>query len=94
VVSPNTNAIMSSVAKKYYRVAASIDATTRTVGMTFGMSLVLFLFSLYMGTAQIKPEYYTAFVKSIRIAFLIFCGFCFCSIFVSAARGKMGASPQ
>jgi EmrB/QacA subfamily drug resistance transporter len=92
VVSPNTNAIMSSVEKKYYGVASSIDVTTRAVGMTFGMSIVLFLFSLFMGTAQIKPEYYMAFLESIRVAFLVFCGFCLCCTLISATRGRIGST--
>jgi len=86
---PNINAIMGSVEKKYYGVASAMDSTTRNIGMTFGMSILMLLFSLNMGTAQITPEYYTEFVESIRTALLIFSGICLCCIFVSFARGKV-----
>ena len=87
--SPNTNAIMSSVERKYYGVAAATQATTRNIGMTFSMSIVMLLFSLFMGSAQITPEYYPAFVQSIRIAFLACSGICVLSIIFSVARGKL-----
>lgn len=91
--SPNTNAIMSSVEKKYYGVASAIDSASRNVGMTFSMGILMLLFSLYMGTAQITPEYYAAFVESIRTAFLIFSGLCLCCIFISSTRGKVVFTP-
>jgi len=87
--SPNINAIMSSVDKKHYGVAAAIDSTTRAVGMAFGMSIVMLLFSIQMGTAQITPEYYSQFVESVRTILLIFCGICLCCFFISSARGKV-----
>lgn len=91
---PNINAIIGSVEKKYYGIASAIDSTTRNVGMTFSMSILMLLFSLHMGTAQITPEYYPDFVESIRIAFLIFSGICLCCIFVSLLRGKVVFTQQ
>jgi len=87
--SPNINAIMSSVDKKYYGVAAAMDSTTRAVGIASGMSVVMLLFSLQMGTAQITPEYYSDFVESVRTALLVFSGICLCCFFISLARGKV-----
>ena len=87
--SPNTNAIMSSVERKYYGVASALQATSRDVGITLGMGILMLLFSLYMGTAQITPEYYGAFVESIKTALVIFAIASFCCLFISAARGKI-----
>jgi len=87
--SPNTNAVMSSVERKYFGVVASMDVTTRNIGITLSMGIVLVLFSLYMGTAQIKPEYYLAFVESIKAAFMVFSGLCLCCVIISATRGKL-----
>jgi MFS family permease len=87
--SPNTNAVMSSVERKYFGVVASMDVTTRNIGITLSMGIVLLLFSLYMGTAQITPEYYCAFVESIKMAFMVFSGLCLCCVAISAARGKL-----
>ncbi len=86
---PNTNAIMSSVEKKSYGVASAIESTSRNIGMTFSIGIIMLLFSIYMGTAQITPEHYADFMDSIRMAFLILSGLCLCSIFVSALRGKV-----
>jgi MFS family permease len=87
--SPNTNAVMSSVEKNYFGVVASIDVTTRNVGITFSMGIVLLLFSLYMGTAQVTPEHYVNFVASIKTALIIFSTICVCCICVSALRGRL-----
>jgi len=87
--SPNTNAIMSSVDRKYYGIASATQATTRNIGITFSMSIIMLLFSLYMGSAQITPEYYEPFVQSIRVAFIIFAGICVLSIALSASRGEV-----
>jgi EmrB/QacA subfamily drug resistance transporter len=86
---PTMNAIMSSMESKYYGVASAIDSTSRNIGMTFSMSILMLLFSIHMGTAQITPEHYADFVESIRTALIIFSGFCLCCIFVSLARGKV-----
>ena len=53
------------------------------------MSIIMLLFSLYMGSAQITPEYYEPFVQSIRVAFIIFAGICVLSIILSASRGEV-----
>jgi MFS family permease len=91
---PNANAIMSSVGKRQFGVASAIESVTRSTGQTFSMGILLLLFSLHMGTAQITPQYYPAFTESIRMAILIFAGLSFCSIFVSAARGKLVSAPH
>jgi EmrB/QacA subfamily drug resistance transporter len=86
---PNTNAIMNCVEKKYYGVASAIDSTTRNFGQAFSMGVIMLLFSLYMGRAQITPEHYPAFLLSIRMAFIIQAGLLSCSIVLSALRGKL-----
>ena len=92
--SPNTNAIMSSVEKRYFGVASAIDSVTRSTGQTFSMGILMLFISLNMGTAQITPEYYPAFETSIRMAFIIFAGLQFCCIFISLARGKIALAKQ
>ncbi len=92
-ISPNTNAIMSSVERKHYGVASATQATTRNIGITFSMSVIILLFSLYIGNAAITPEYYVPFMQSIRIAFIVFAGLCICGLIVSVTRGKVVISP-
>ncbi len=87
--SPNMNAVMSSVERKFYGVASATVGTMRLTGQAFSLALVLLLFSLFIGKAQITLEYYPFFLKSMKFAFSIFAALCFAGIFASIARGKM-----
>jgi len=87
--SPNTNAVMSSVEKRFYGVASGTLATMRQVGMTFSMGLAMLLFALFIGRVQITPEYHLPFLKSVNVAFIIGAVLCFGGIFASLARGKL-----
>jgi EmrB/QacA subfamily drug resistance transporter len=86
--SPNTNAVMSSVERKFYGVASGTLGTMRLTGQAFSLGLVLLLFSLYIGRVQITTEYYGLFIKSMKIAFIVSAVLCFMGIFASIARGK------
>lgn len=87
--SPNTNAVMSSVENRFYGVASATLATMRQVGMMLSMGVAMLLFSVYIGRVQITPEYYDAFLTSVRVAFIIFACLCFGGIFASLARGRV-----
>jgi EmrB/QacA subfamily drug resistance transporter len=87
--SPNVNAVMSSVDRRYYGVASATLATMRQIGMTFSMGMVMLIFGIYIGHVQITPEYYPAFINSVNIAFSIFAVLCLAGIFASLARGKL-----
>jgi len=86
--SPNVNAIMGSVERKFYGVASGTLGTMRLTGQAFSMGMALLLFALYIGRVQITPEYYPLFLKSMKIAFSISAALCFAGIFASIARGK------
>jgi EmrB/QacA subfamily drug resistance transporter len=87
--SPNTNAVMSSVEKKYYGVASGTLGTMRSTGMMFSMGTVMVIFSIYIGRTQITPPYYPLFLKSAKTAFAIFTALCFVGIFASLSRGRV-----
>jgi MFS family permease len=87
--SPNTNAVMSSVENRFYGVSSATLATMRQVGMMLSMGVAMLLFSVYIGRVQITPEYYDAFLTSVRVAFIIFACLCFGGIFASLARGRV-----
>ena len=87
--SPNTNAVMSSVDKKFYGVASATLGTMRLTGQMFSMGIAMLIFSIYIGKVQITPEYYLLFTSSVKTAFLIFAILCFFGIFASLARGKV-----
>jgi MFS family permease len=87
--SPNTNAVMSSVEKKFYGVSSGTVATMRLVGQAFSMGLTILIFSLYIGRVQITVESYPLFLKSAHIAFTLFVLLCFGGVFASLARGRI-----
>jgi len=70
--SPNTNAIMGSVEKKFLGVAAGTVGTMRTAGMMVSMGIMMILFSLYIGQAEITTPYHPEFLMSTRTGFIIF----------------------
>ena len=87
--SPNTNAVMSSVEKRFYGVASATLGTMRATGMMFSMGLVMVIFAVTMGRVQMAPEYYPLFLKSAITAFRIYTLLCVGGIFASLARGKV-----
>jgi MFS family permease len=87
--SPNTNAVMSSVGKKFYGVAAGTLGTMRATGMMFSMGMVMVIFAIYMGQTQITPPYYALFLRSAKTAFAIFTALCVVGIFASLSRGRV-----
>ena len=87
--SPNTNAIMGSVAKKYYGLASGAAGTMRLLGMMASMAVVTVVLSVIIGRIEITPSLFPRFLVSLRVAFMVFAVFCFCGIFASLARGKV-----
>lgn len=92
--SPNANAIMSSVDKKYLGVAASTQSTMRLTGQMFSMGIVMIIFSVFIGSAVITPQSHSALLQSIQIAFAVFSLLCFGGIFASLLRGKIHPAQQ
>ncbi len=86
--SPNTNAVMSSVDKRFFGVASGAVATMRSCGMMMSMAIVMILFSVYIGQARITPDYYPAFLKSVQVGFIIFAILSFVGIFIQFAARK------
>jgi EmrB/QacA subfamily drug resistance transporter len=87
--SPNTNAVMSSVEKRFYGVASGTLGTMRLIGMMFSMGIAMLIFAIFMGKAHITPSYYPLFLKGIRVAFAIFSLLSFGGIWASLARGTV-----
>ena len=86
--SPNTNAVMSSVDRRFYGVASGTLGTMRLTGQMLSMGLTLLLFSLYIGRVQITPIYYLSFLTSMKMIFILSAALCFAGIFASIARGN------
>lgn len=87
--SPNTNAVMSSVDRRYYGVASSTIGTMRLVGQALSMAIVSFIFAANLGQAKITPAVAPELLTSARSAFVVFAVMCVIGIFCSLARGKV-----
>jgi len=87
--SPNTNAIMGSVERKFYGVASAMVGTMRLVGQMLSMGIAMMIFAIYIGRVQITSEYFPQLITSVRVAFTVFAALCFIGIFLSLARGKL-----
>jgi len=87
--SPNTNAIMSSVEKKYYGVASGMVGTMRSIGMMTSMAIAMTALAVFMGRVPVTPEVHPQFLMSMKAIFSVFVVLCFVGTFASLARGKM-----
>jgi MFS family permease len=87
--SPNTNAVMSSVEKRFYGVASGTLGTMRLTGQMLSMGIAMLIFAIYLGGVQIMPESYPAFLRSTKAIFVILAALCFVGIPASLARGKV-----
>lgn len=93
--SPNTNAVMSSVARNSYGVASSTLATMRLIGQMLSLGIVMIMFAFFLGQEQIKVENYAAFLDSVSTTFIVFTVLCLGGIFASLARGNsIGTVPM
>jgi EmrB/QacA subfamily drug resistance transporter len=87
--SPNTNAVMSSVEKKYYGIASGTLATMRLLGQMSSMGIVMLIFSLFIGRVNITQKTSPLFLSSMKFAFIIFTILCVIGVFASLRRGRI-----
>jgi MFS family permease len=78
--SPNTNAIMGSVEKRFHGIASASVATMRSTGMMLSMGIAMILFSIFIGEREITPDYYPQFMICMKVGFLIFSTLCFLGV--------------
>ena len=87
--SPNMNAIMGSVEKRYLGIASGTVATMRLLGQMFSMAIAMVVFAIFIGREQISQSNYNEFLLSVRISFLIFSMLCTLGILFSLLRGEL-----
>ncbi len=87
--SPNTNAVMSSIDKRFYGVGSATLGTMRLTGQMLSMGTAMVIFTVHIGSARITPENYPLFLTSVKRAFTIFSFLCFGGVFASLARGQV-----
>lgn len=87
--SPNVNATMSSVHKKYYGVASATLGTMRLSGQMSSMGITMLIFAVILGDNPISEANNLLLLKSTKIIFAVLSVICVGGIFASLARGKM-----
>ncbi len=86
--SPNTNAIMGSVDKKYLGIASATVGTMRLTGQMMSMGIATLILQLFIGNNPVSAQYSTEFMSSMRVTFMVFVVLCTLGVFASLARGK------
>jgi MFS family permease len=86
--SPNTNAIMSSVERKYLGVASATVGTMRLTGQMMSMGIATLILQVFIGNNPISAQYAPEFMSSMRTTFLVFVILCIVGLFSSLARGR------
>jgi EmrB/QacA subfamily drug resistance transporter len=87
--SPNANAIMGSVDKKYFGVAGGMMGTMRLTGQMFSMGVVMVTLAVFhIAGVMITPAYHASLLQTTRTAFTVFALFSFVGVFASLARGR------
>jgi MFS family permease len=84
--SPNVNIIMSSVEPRYLGIASGLNSSVRTLGMMSSMIIITLIFSYLMQGQPVTVATQPAFLASMRLALLIFCGLCVVGIGCSFGR--------
>ncbi len=87
--SPNSNAIMGSIGRKYYGVAGGTLHTARLAGNVFSLSLATFIFATFIGRTPITPQNYSLLLSSEKTTFTIVAVLSIAGIFASLARGRL-----
>ncbi len=86
--SPNTNAVMSSVEKRFLGIGAATLATMRLVGQMTSMAIAMMIVAIFLGHVQITPANQGQFMHSVRVGFAVFSVLCLLGVFASLARGN------
>jgi len=92
--SPNSNAIMGSVEKRFYGIASSPLGTMRLVGQAVSMAIATLILAMFVGNVELNQADVSMLTKSIKTAFAVFAVTCLAGIFASLARGNINRGSQ
>ena len=85
--SPNNNAIMGAVEKKYYGTASSLLATMRLMGQSTSMAVVTMIIVLCQ-VQSLTGDDNAQLLVAIQTAFRVFGAISLAAIFMSLVRNK------
>jgi EmrB/QacA subfamily drug resistance transporter len=86
--SPNMNAVMGSVDRRFFGVASATLGTMRLSGQMLSAGITMLIFSVFLGRNPIVPDLYPVFLSSVRVAFAFYALLCAAGVFASLARGS------
>jgi MFS family permease len=86
--SPNTNAIMGSVDRKFLGVASATVGTMRLTGQMMSMGIATLILQVFIGNSPISAQNAAEFMTSMRTTFIVFVVLCIVGLFSSLARGR------
>jgi EmrB/QacA subfamily drug resistance transporter len=87
--SPNMNAIMGSVDKRFFGIASGSVGTMRLMGQMLSMGTATVVLTLMLGRVPLTPATYPLFIKSLRLTLAIFTGLCLAGVLLSLVRGRL-----
>ncbi|MGA2404233.1 MAG: MFS transporter [Syntrophobacteraceae bacterium] len=87
-ITPNTVAILGSVAPQQYGMASGMIGTVRTLGMVISMTTITLIFSLLMGGQPVTNQSVPGFVSSMQAGLIAFAAFSCSGVIVSMARRR------
>lgn len=87
--SPNTNAVMSSVEKRYYGIASGTLGTMRLLGQMFSMGIAMMIIAVIIGKVEITLEVSDKLMSAMSTGFVIFSVMCAIGILFSMVRGDV-----
>lgn len=90
--SPNMSAIMGSVERRQYGIAAGTVATMRLMGQMCSMAVATIFLAVFIGREEILPHNYPLFQTSMRSCFALFVVLCLIGIGFSLFRGNIRKS--
>jgi hypothetical protein len=87
--SPNTNAVMSSLERRYLGVGSGILGTMRVLGQNLSMGIVMMVVGIYLGNRAIGHETHAELLRSMHLIFFVFSGLGVVGVLASLARGRV-----
>jgi len=90
---PNTNAVMSSIAPKDLAMANSINSTMRLIGQLSSMAIVTIITHFVIGDALISEAPMPDIMKTIHLVIVVLAVICVLGALLSLGRNKKPAKP-
>jgi MFS family permease len=87
--SPNTNAIMGSVGRKYLGIASATVGTMRLTGQMVSMGIATLVLQIFLGNRHLGHQAVPEFLSSMKVTFIVFVILCTIGVFASLARGSV-----